>query len=317
MVVSKKILVNDSFDSSGLQLLKENGYELFFGNYNGKELISFINENQISILLIRSATLVTKDVVDFCRSLKIIGRGGVGMDNINEEACKERGIITFNTPGGSTKAVAEMVFAHLLSMHRHISDCNRIVKDDICKIKILKREFSNGLELEGRTIGIWGTGRIGNEVARIALSFGMKVLMYHPSKKENNIEFNINENKFNVTISISPLDEFLKNSDIITLHIPHQETPVITEEIISKMKTGAMFINTSRSSNVNETALLNALRSGKISKAAIDVFSAQPNVALLLHHNVSITPHLGASTTEGQKKISMELARKLLEINQE
>jgi len=314
MVVSKKILVNDSFDSSGLQLLKENGFELFFGNFNGKELISFINENQISILLIRSATLVTKDVVDFCRSLKIIGRGGVGMDNINEEACKERGIITFNTPGGSTTAVAEMVFAHLFSMHRHISDCNRIVKDDICKIKILKREFSNGLELEGRTIGIWGPGRIGNEVARIALSLGMKVLMYHPTKKESIIDFNINGNKFHVTIPVSNLDDFLRNSDIISLHVPHHENPIITEDVISKMKQGVMFVNTSRSSNVNEQALLNALRSGKISKVAIDVFSSQPNVALLLHHNVSVTPHLGASTTEGQKKISMELARKLIEL---
>ena len=312
-MLNKNILVNDSFHSGGLKLLESKGFSLFKGNYEGEELVRFINENNISILLVRSATKVNRKVIEACNTLKYIGRGGVGMDNVDEKACKEKGIIAFNTPGGSTTAVAEMVFAHLLSMYRFISPSNHLIKEDISKVKSLKKEFSHGQELKGKTIGIWGTGRIGTEVARLALSFGMNVLAYHKSNSEMSVEFEIRGKKMEVIIPISSLDDFLQNSDIISLHIPHHDSAVITANVISKMKSGVVFLNTSRSSNVDEEALLKAIESGKISKAGLDVFSSKLNSELLKHPNVSVTPHLGASTVEGQEKISMELARKILE----
>ena len=312
-MINKNILVNDSFHSGGLKLLESEGFSLFKGNYEGEELVRFINENNISILLVRSATKVNRKVIEACKTLKYIGRGGVGMDNVDEAACKEKGIMAFNTPGGSTTAVAEMVFAHLLSLYRFISPSNHLIKEDISKVKSLKKEFSHGQELKGKTIGIWGTGRIGTEVARLALSFGMNVLAYHKSNSEMSVEFEIRGKKMEVIIPISSLDEFLQDSDIISLHIPHHDSAVITANVISKMKSGVVFLNTSRSSNVDEQALLKAIESGKISKAGLDVFSSKLNSELLKHPNVSVTPHLGASTVEGQEKISMELARKILE----
>jgi D-3-phosphoglycerate dehydrogenase len=312
-MLNKNILVNDSFHSGGLKLLESKGFSLFKGNYEGEELVRFINENNISILLVRSATKVNRKVIEACKTLKYIGRGGVGMDNVDEAACKEKGIMAFNTPGGSTTAVAEMVFAHLLSLYRFISPSNHLIKEDISKVKSLKKEFSHGQELKGKTIGIWGTGRIGTEVARLALSFGMNVLAYHKSNSEMSVEFEIRGKKMEVIIPISSLDEFLQDSDIISLHIPHHDSAVITANVISKMKSGVVFLNTSRSSNVDEEALLKAIESGKISKAGLDVFSSKLNSELLKHPNVSVTPHLGASTVEGQEKISMELARKILE----
>ena len=312
-MINKNILVNDSFHSGGLKLLESKGFSLFKGNYEGEELVRFINENNISILLVRSATKVSRKVIEACNTLKYIGRGGVGMDNVDETACKEKGIMAFNTPVGSTTAVAEMVFAHLLSLYRFISPSNHLIKEDISKVKSLKKEFSHGQELKGKTIGIWGTGRIGTEVARLALSFGMNVLAYHKSNSEMSVEFEIRGKKMEVIIPISSLDEFLQDSDIISLHIPHHDSAVITANVISKMKSGVVFLNTSRSSNVDEEALLKAIESGKISKAGLDVFSSKLNSELLKHPNVSVTPHLGASTVEGQEKISMELARKILE----
>ncbi|MFZ9848051.1 MAG: NAD(P)-dependent oxidoreductase, partial [Flavobacteriales bacterium] len=308
-MLNKNILVNDSFHSGGLKLLESKGFSLFRGNYEGDELIRFINKNNICILLVRSATKVNRQVIEACETLKYIGRGGVGMDNVDEVACKEKGIIAFNTPGGSTTAVAEMVFAHLLSMYRFVSPSNQLIKEDVSKVKSLKKEFSSGQELKGKTIGIWGAGRIGTEVARLALSFGMNVLAYHKTKAEMSVEFEIRGKKMEVIIPVSSMDDFLQNADIISLHVPHHDSPLITAEVISKMKDGTVFINTSRSSNVDEEALLKALQSGKISKAALDVFSSKVNAELLQHPNVSVTPHLGASTVEGQEKISMELAR--------
>lgn len=312
-MINKNILVNDSFHSCGLKLLESKEFSIFKGNYEGEELVRFINENNIGVLLVRSATKVNRQVIEACKTLKYIGRGGVGMDNVDEVACKENGIVAFNTPGGSTTAVAEMVFAHLLSMHRFISASNQLIKEDISKVKTLKKEFSSGHQLKGKTIGIWGTGRIGTEVARLAMSFGMNVLAYHKTNAEMCVQFEIRGKKVDVVIPVSSLDEFLQDSDIISLHVPHHDNAVITSEVISKMKDGLIFVNTSRSSNVDEGALLNALQSGKISKAALDVFSSNVNAELLQHPNVSVTPHLGASTTEGQEKISMELARKILE----
>ena len=304
------ILVNDSFHPCGISLLKAKGFSVLEGSYNGQELIDFINKNNINILLVRSATQVDQQVIEACASLKFIGRGGVGMDNINEKAAKKKGIVTFNTPGASTTAVAELVFAHLLSIYRFVSTSNKLISENPENVKRLKKELSQGHELKGKIIGVWGTGRIGCEVMKLAIAFGMEVIAYHPTKEEVEFTLEVFDTALDLKIPISPLDEFLAQADIISLHIPLNEKAVITQEIFSKMKKGALFINTSRSGNVDENALLEALNSGKIAHAALDVFNGSPQ--LLQHPNISITPHLGASTTEAQEKISNELAKKII-----
>ncbi|MFM7024147.1 MAG: NAD(P)-dependent oxidoreductase [Flavobacteriales bacterium] len=307
------ILVNDSFHHGGISLLKAKGFKIFDGAYNDVELIDFINKNKIQILLVRSATQVTRQVIEACPSLKFIGRGGVGMDNIDEKAAAEKNIITFNTPGASSTAVAELVFAHLLSIYRFVSKSNQQMSGN-ADIKKLKKEFSQGLELKGKTIGVWGAGRIGCEVMKIALSFGMEVLAYHPDKEEIEFTLEFFDTALDIRIPVSPLDEFLAQSDIISLHIPLNDKAVVTKDIFAKMKKGATFINTSRSGNVDEKALLDALNSGKITHAALDVISSKPDAALLQHPNISLTPHLGASTVEAQEKISIELAKKIISL---
>ncbi len=312
--MKKTVLINDSFHPAGMQLLKDKNFDLHFGAYKGQELVDFINQHQIQSLLVRSATKVNRQIIENCPSLKHIGRGGVGMDNIDEETCKEKGIIAFNTPGGSTTAVAEMVFAHLLSYYRYISESNKHISQNISELGKLKKEFSKGHELKGKTIGVIGTGRIGCEVIRLALSFGMKVIAYHPSKNEIIIPFNISENKFDIKIAISSLNDLLKESDIISLHIPHQNKPILTRELFQEMKKGVVLINTSRSSNVDEADLLEAINNEIVSHASLDVFNSNTNTELLLHKNISITPHLGASTEEAQEKISIEIAQKLISL---
>ncbi|MCX6181425.1 MAG: 3-phosphoglycerate dehydrogenase [Bacteroidetes bacterium] len=308
----KNILVNDSFHPCGISLLKTKGFNVFEGSYNGQELINFINSKSIGILLIRSATQVNKEVIDACPTLKFVGRGGVGMDNIDEVAAKKKGIITFNTPGASTTAVAELVFAHLLSIYRFVSTSNKLISENPDSVKRLKKELANGRELKGKTLGVWGTGRIGCEVMKIAISFGMEVIAYHPTLDEVEFTLEFFDTALDLRIPISPLDEFLAQADIISLHIPLNDSPVITKDIISKMKKGVTFINTSRSGNVDEVALLEALNSGKIAHAALDVFNG--NTELLQHPNISLTPHLGASTIEAQEKISDELAKKIISL---
>ncbi len=308
----KNILVNDSFHPCGISLLKAKGFNVFEGSYNGQELIAFINSKNINILLVRSATQVNKQVMDACTSLKFVGRGGVGMDNIDEKAAKKNGIITFNTPGASTTAVAELVFAHLLSIYRFVSISNELISENPDNVKRLKKELAHGRELKGKTIGVWGTGRIGCEVMKIAISFGMDVIAYHPTHEEVEFTLEIFDTALDLKIPVSPLDEFLAQADIITLHIPLNDKPVITKDVIAKMKKGVTFINTSRSGNMDEVALLEALNSGKIAHAALDVFNGSPE--LLQHPNISLTPHLGASTVEAQEKISNELAKKIIEL---
>lgn len=313
--MTKKILANDGIDAQGKALLEKAGFTVVTEKAAQENLAQVINENNYSGLTVRSATKVRKDVIDACPGLKIIGRGGVGMDNIDVEYARSKGVEVVNTPAASSHSVAELVFAHLFNCVRFIYDSNRKMPESgDTQFDILKKKYSKGIELKGKTIGIIGFGRIGQAVSKIALGCGMKVLAYDPFLKEAVIHLDIEgaAEKVNVKIQTVPLEKLLSESDFITMHVPGGK--VITKNEIAQMKTGVILINAARGGVIDEADLIEALNSGKVSHAALDVFENEPvpNKALLTHPKISLTPHIGAATDEAQERIGIELAELII-----
>lgn len=310
-----KILANDGIDATGKMILEKAGHEVITEKVSQDKLISEINAGNFSALTVRSATQVSKDVIDGCPGLKVIGRGGVGMDNIEVEYAKSKGIAVVNTPAASSNSVAELVFAHLFSLSRLLHFSNRIMPLEGNRIfGDIKKRCSDGLELRGKTIGIIGFGRIGQSVAKIALGCGMKVLAYDPFVKFAEIPIDIfGFEKHTVKIDTISLDDLLGQSHIITIHVPSGKMIGAVE--IEKMKKGVVLLNTARGGVIDEAALLEGLDKGQISCAALDVFENEPmpNLALLRHDRISLSPHIGASTREAQERIGVELANKIIE----
>jgi D-3-phosphoglycerate dehydrogenase len=312
----KKILANDGIDKIGKELLEKAGFVVDTEKISQDKLIDVINEKEYSVLIVRSATQVRKDVIDACPNLKIIARGGVGMDNIDVEYAKRKGIVVINTPAASSHSVAELVFAHLLSLVRKVHLSNREMPLSGNKeFNNLKKKYSDGVELKDKTIGIIGFGRIGQEVAKIAIGLQMNVLAYDPyvSSAELEILFPQVNKKLDVTITTTTLDDVLINSDFITLHVPGGN--IISKKEIEKMKQGVFIINAARGGVVNENDLLEALNTGKVAGAGLDVFMNEPtpDSKLLNHPKVSVTPHIGASTKEAQQRIAVELSEKIIQ----
>jgi D-3-phosphoglycerate dehydrogenase / 2-oxoglutarate reductase len=311
----KKILANDGIDETGKSLLEKAGFTVVTEKVPQEKLIEALNGNNFIGLTVRSATKVRKDIIDACPNLKLIGRGGVGMDNIDVEYAKNKGIQVVNTPGASSYSVAELVIAHLFSMARFLYDSNRQMPENgLAKFNELKKKYSGGIELRGKTIGIIGFGRIGQAVAKYALGLGMKVKAFDLYVTSTTIELEINGQKIKVDIETVPMQDVIRNADFITLHVPGGE--VIKEEEISQMKTGVCIVNTARGGVINEDALINGLDSGKIAHAALDVFNNEPapSEALLKHPKISLTPHIGAATNEAQERIGIELAETIITI---
>ena len=313
-----KILANDGISESGKNLLLKKGFEVLTENIPQDELIEYIINNNIVVLLVRSATTARKDLIDSCKSLKIIGRGGVGMDNIDVEYAREKGIEVINTPAASSASVAELVFSHLYGGVRFLHDSNRNMPLEGDKdFKKLKKSYSKGIELRGKTLGIVGFGRIGQEVAKIAIGIGMKVIVSDKFVKKSviNLEF-FDKQKLIFKIDTEPFNYLLKNSDFVTLHIPAQKEYIIGKKEFLIMKDGSSIINASRGGIIDEIALLDSLNSGKISFAALDTFENEPTpkIKILMHPNISLTPHIGAATGEAQDRIGIELAEKISEI---
>jgi D-3-phosphoglycerate dehydrogenase / 2-oxoglutarate reductase len=309
----KKILANDGIDSTGLKILQEAGFTVITDKVEQENLVAYINAENISVLTVRSATQVRKDIIDNCPHLQIIGRGGVGMDNIDVEYAREKGIKVLNTPAASSQSVAELVIAHMYSMLRSLEDSNREMPiNGESKFNDLKKKYSKGREAYGATIGIIGFGRIGQAVAKIALGAGMHVVASDPFVKAADLQFTILDHNFSLKINTVPMDEVLAKSDIITLHVPGGE--IIGTHEIAKMKNGVILINTARGGVINEQALLENLDSGQIAKAALDVFTNEPKpaTALLHHPKISLTPHIAASTDEAQLRIGVELANLII-----
>jgi D-3-phosphoglycerate dehydrogenase len=316
-----KILANDGISQSGIEALQSNGFEVITTKVAQVQLENFINKHQIDGILVRSATQVRQELIDACPSIKLIGRGGVGMDNIDVNYAIDQGIHVINTPKASSSSVAELVFAHLFGMVRFLHQSNRempLAGDS--RFKDLKKAYALGSELRGKKIGIVGFGRIGQEVARIALGLGMEVLAtdHFTESAPISIEF-FNGQKITITIETTDLDTLLKESDFISLHVPVQENYVIGTKEISKMKKGVGIINTARGGVVDEIALIKAIEEKKVKFAGLDVFEKEPSpeIQLLMNPELSLTPHIGAATVEAQDRIGSELATQIIALLKE
>lgn len=311
----RKILVNDGIENSGKLMLEQAGYSVDMNKIAQEDLVNRLNE--FDAICVRSATKVRKEQIDAAPNLKVIARGGVGLDNIDVDYAKSKGIAVVNTPAASSRSVAELAFAHIFALARFIHLSNREMPEKGSnQFNELKKQFAAGIELEGKTIGIIGMGRIGQEAAKIAIGMGMDVVAYDPFVKSMNLQIGNKKHQMTVTIVGSSLEEVLASADFITLHVPGVSTPILGEKEFSKMKKGAFVINAARGGVIDEDALLNALNSGHLSGAGLDVFVGEPNprTDLLQHPKISLTPHTGASTAEAQEKVGGELASQIIAI---
>lgn len=313
-----KILANDGISPNGVEELEAAGFEVSTTTVAQEQLENYINSENITVLLVRSATKVRKDLIDACPSLKIIGRGGVGMDNIDVDYARQKGLHVINTPAASSESVAELVFAHLFSGVRFLYDSNRNMPlDGDSKFKALKKAYAKGTELRGKTLGVIGFGRIGQATAKIGLGLGMKVVAFDPfmEKAAVTVQF-FDGQSVRFKITIDSKEDVLKQADFLTLHVPAQKEFVIGKAELELMKDGAGLINAARGGVVDEVAMVEALKSGKLAFAGVDTFENEPTPAIqvLMTPNISLTPHIGAATTQAQERIGSELATQIISI---
>ncbi len=292
-----KILVTDGMDKGAVSALKDMGHEVVEQFFEPEELKE--QAKNFNVMIVRSATKVRKEIIDEAlktANLKLIIRGGVGLDNIDVSYAESQGIKVRNTPKASSSAVAELALGHMFSLARFVGIANVTMREG----KWNKKQYK-GIELSGKTLGLIGFGRIGRELAKKAKALEMKVIytdILGPAKDCPEYSF-------------VSLDQLLTDSDFISLHVPgsKDKSPVIGKSEFSKMKDGAYLINCARGSVVDEAALLEALNSGKLAGAGIDVYPEEPpqNLELISHERISVTPHIGAATKEAQKRIGQEI----------
>ena len=313
-----KVLANDGVSQSGIDKLENAGYEVITKKVAQEQLIDYLNENKIDVILVRSATKVRKDIIDACPDLKVIGRGGVGLDNIDVDYAKEKGVKVINTPAASSASVAELVFAHLLNGVRFLKNANRDMPlEGESKFKDLKKSYAKGVELRGKTLGIIGFGRIGQATAKVAIGLGMKVIAADAFLEEATIEVDFFDGqKLDFHIKTISKEEVLKQSDFISLHVPAQKEYVIGKKELEMMKDGAGLINAARGGVIDEVALVEALDSRKLAFAGLDVFESEPKpeIKVLMNPHMSLSPHIGGSTNEAQDRIGVELASQIIDI---
>lgn len=306
-----RILANDGIDDTGKAMLEAAGFEVVTTHYKADELEAQLKT--FDVITVRSATQVRQPLIDACPNLKVIGRGGVGMDNIDVAYARDKGLSVYNTPAASSRSVAELVTAHAFTLMRQLHIANRAMPvTGNTEFAKLKKVCSEGNELLGKTIGIIGFGRIGQEVARIALGLGMNVVASDPFVKEATIHIQIqgSSQSIDVTIPTTDIKSLLSQSDIITIHIPKADKPVIGRDELNTLKKGVILINTARGGVFDEDALIEGLNSGQIGGAGIDVFVGEPTprADILTHPKISLTPHVGGSTAEAQENVGRELA---------
>lgn len=314
-----KILVNDGLSKDGIKIMQDAGIEVIEHRVAQQQLANFINDNQIDGILVRSATQVQKDLIDACPSLKIIGRGGVGLDNIDKTYAEKKGIKVLNTPLASSRSVAEMVFAHFFSLARFLHDSNRMMPlEGESQFNALKKSYANAVELSGKTLGIIGFGGIGKEVAKIGISLGMKILVATQKPRTENISLNFYDGKsldFEITTT-DQIDSILKEADFLSINTPKTDGYLIDEAEFDIMKKGIFIVNTARGGVLNETALLKHIDLGTVAGAALDVFETEPepSLSILMNPALSLSPHLAGSTIEAQKRIGTELAEQIIKL---
>ena len=315
------VLANDGISEKGIQLLKEADITVLDARVSAEHLSNFINENNVDVLLVRSATQVRKNLIDECPNLKIIGRGGVGMDNIDVDYAIDKGIYIINSPKASRKSVAELVFAHFFSLARFLHESNRLMPlEGETKFNTLKKSFNNATELSGKTLGVIGMGNIGLEVIKIGISLGMSIVAYNRTPKTENVKISFFDGQsLHFEIKSVNLDEVLKKSDFISINISSTEEYFIDNEQIAMMKEGVFIANTARGGVLNEVALIDAIERGKVAGAALDVFENEPNpeIEILMNPALSLSPHIGGNTLEAQNRIAEELAEQIIKIKDE
>ncbi|PZU85528.1 MAG: 3-phosphoglycerate dehydrogenase [Chryseobacterium sp.] len=312
------VLANDGLSEKGIQLLKSADIMVLEARVSSEHLSKFINENNVDVLLVRSATQVRKNLIDECPNLKIIGRGGIGMDNIDVEYAIDKGIYIINTPKASCKSVAELVFAHFFSLARFLHESNRLMPlEGETHFNALKKSFNNATELSGKTLGVIGMGNIGMEVIKMGISLGMNILAYNRTPKSETIEIAFFDGQsLNFEIKSVTLNEVLKKSDFISLNTGLTDGYLIDRKEFELMKEGAFIANTARGGVINEVALLDAIESGKVYGAALDVFEKEPTpeVLILMNPALSLSPHVGGNTLDAQNRIGEELAQQIIKI---
>ncbi len=294
-----RILVTDGMEKSGVEALKAKGFEVVEQFYEVEELKAQIKD--FDVIVVRSATKVRQPIIDAALEtgrLKLIIRGGVGVDNIDVEYAKSKGITVANTPNASSASVAELTIGHMFSLARYIHIANHTMRQG----KWNKKNYE-GIELAGKTLGLIGIGRIARQTAKKAYALGMKIIYTDIIGKQEDL----------ADYTFVTMDELLAQADFISLHIPgsKDKKAVIGEAEFAKMKSGAYIINAARGGVVCEEALLAALDSGKVAGAALDVFEEEPtkNERIYTHEKISLTPHIGASTIEAQERIGEEIVQ--------
>ncbi len=311
-----KILANDGIDPIGKKILEDAGFTVDTQNIPQDQLATRLNE--YDAITVRSATKIRKELIDVCTNIKLIGRGGVGMDNIDVDYARSKGIAVVNTPAASSQSVAELVFAHLFSGVRFLQEANREmpVKGNSA-FNDLKKNYAKGIELRGKTLGVLGFGRIGRETAKIAIGLGMNVVAFDIFEFNPEVELEFaDEQKMNFKVSAVSKEFVLKNADFITLHVPAIDgKAVIGAEELAMMKKGAAIVNCARGGVIDEQALITALDSGQLSFAGLDVFENEPTPSseILSHAKISLSPHIGAATNEAQERIGVELAQRIID----
>ncbi len=317
-----KVLANDGISKSGEQVLKEAGIEILDNRVAQDHVINFINDNNVDVLLVRSATKVRQDLIDACPGLKIIGRGGIGMDNIDVDYAKSKGIKVINTPNASSKSVAELVFGHFISLARFLHESNRLMPlEGDTHFNAMKKSFSNAYELSGKTLGVIGFGSIGQEVVKIGIALGMKIKVLTKSTKTKVLSLNFFDGQ-SVSFEISStndMDAFLKDTDFISINTPKTNNYIIDTPQFEKMKDGVYIVNTARGGVINEVTLNDFIDSGKVAGAALDVFENEPSpeLPLLMNPALSLSPHVGGNTVDAQEKIGIELAEQIIKLQKE
>lgn len=310
-----RILANDGIDPIGKGLLEAAGFTVDTTHIPQAELAEKLNS--YDAITVRSATKVRQELIDLCPNLKVIGRGGVGMDNIDVDYARSKGLAVVNTPASSSLSVAELVFAHLLNGVRFLYDANRkMPATGNTNFGGLKKAYANGSELSGKTIGIVGFGRIGRETAKIALGLGMDVIYSDLFAGPETLTLCFS-GAITVDVPVKQVEytELLKQSDFISLHVPFLDKPAIGAHEFTLLKDGVGLVNASRGGVIDELALIEALNAGKVAFAGLDVFDNEPTprAEILNHPKISLTPHIGAATGEAQERIGVELANLLIE----
>ena len=310
-----RLLANDGIDPIGKKILEDAGFTVDTVHIPQEELALRLND--YDAVTVRSATKIRQALIDACPNLKVIGRGGVGMDNIDVDYAVSKGIAVVNTPAASSHSVAELVFAHLLNGVRFLYDANRKMPvEGGSNFGTLKKAYAAGVELQGKTLGVVGFGRIGRETAKIALGLGMNVLYSDLFEGPKSLTLTFSGGiQVEVPVEQADLETIFRQADFISLHVPFTDKPVIGKEEFALLKDGVGLVNASRGGVIDELALVEALNSGKVSFAALDVFDNEPTprTEILTHPRISLTPHIGAATNEAQERIGEELAQLLIE----